>query len=140
MRGLARPFVVLVVGLTLLAAGCGGGSEKTASVPCSDSGFRRQDEELYVTKTVVSNTINSSREPAADLLDLQQGRRALADYLAAHPPCAEDLLGIAATEQSALDDLDAAIAALEKEEDAGAHLSQALASLRTAQSALMGGQ
>ena len=62
--------------------------------------------------------------PATLLLDLQRARRALGGYLAAHPPCAEDLLGIAATEQTALDELDAAIAALENERGCGAASDQ----------------
>ena len=141
-HGLARPFAVAALGLTLLAAGCGsggGGGETTVAVPCDDAEFRGQDEELYVTKAVISNAIGSGRAPAAQLPDLRRARKALGDYLATHPPCAEDLLGIAATEQGALDDLDSAIAALESDEDAGPHLSQALGSLQSAQSALIGG-
>ena len=99
-------------------------------MPCNDAAFRAQDEELYVTKTAVSNAIGGGGAPATLLLDLQRARKALGGYLAAHPPCAEDLLGIAATEQTALDELDAAIAALEAKQDAGPHLTEALASLR----------
>lgn len=141
MRGLARPFVVLLAGLAVLGAGCGGGGgETTVAVPCNDAAFRAQDEELYVTKTVISNAIGSGREPAAELPDLRRGRKALGEYLAAHPPCADELLGIATTEQSALDALDSAIAALANEEDAEPDLAKALAALQTAQSALTAGQ
>ena len=76
----------------------------------------------------------------APALDLQRARRALGDYLAAHPPCADDLERIAATEQTALDELDAAIASLEGKDGAAPHLAKALASLRSAQSALIAGQ
>jgi hypothetical protein len=139
---LAKPVVVLALALALLTAGCGGGGggETTAAVPCNDAAFRDQDEELYVTKTAVSNASDSGGAPAALLLDLQRARRALGGYLAAHPPCAEALLRIAATEQTALDELDAAIAALEDKKDGGSHLTRALASLRSAQSALIAGQ
>ncbi len=106
-----------------LAAGCGGGDgggETTVAVPCNDAAFRAQDEELYVTKAAVSNASGGGGAPATLLLDLQRARRALGGYLAAHPPCADDLRDIAATEQTALDELDAAIAALEDEQDAAA--------------------
>ena len=62
------------------------------AVPCNDAAFRAQDEELYVTKTAVSNASGGGGAPATLLLDLQRARRALGGYLAAHPPCAEDLL------------------------------------------------
>jgi hypothetical protein len=138
-RGLGKPFVVLV--LALLVAGCGGGSgETTVAAQCNDAAFRAQDEELYVTKAAVSNAGSGGGEPAAQLLDLKRARRALAGYLAAHPPCAEDLLSLAATEQTALDEIDAAIVALESTEDAGPHLANALASLQAAQNALLAGQ
>jgi hypothetical protein len=139
---LGKPFVALAFALTLLASGCGGGSggETTVAVPCNDAAFRAQDEELYVTKTAVSNASDGSGAPETLLLDLQRARRALGGYLDVHPPCAEDLLRIAATEQTALDDLDAAIAALEGKEDVGSHLTKALASLQSAQSALLAGQ
>ena len=135
--------VVLVLALALLAAGCGsggGGSETTVAVPCNDAAFRAQDEELYVTKAAVSNASGGGGAPAILLLDLQRARRALGGYLAAHPPCADDLLQIAETEQTALDELDAAIAALEDKQAAASHLSRALASLESAQSALLAGQ
>ena len=70
---MARPFVVVLSLTLLVAAGCGEGGgrgETTVAVPCNDAGFRGQDEELYVTKTVISNAIGSSREPAAGLPDL----------------------------------------------------------------------
>jgi hypothetical protein len=135
--------VVLVLALALLAAGCGsggGGSETTVAVPCNDAAFRAQDEELYVTKAAVSNASSGGGAPSTLLLDLQRARRALGGYLATHPPCADDLLQIAATEQTALDELDAAIAALEDKQDAASHLPKALASLESAQSALLAGQ
>jgi len=93
-----------------------------------------------VTKTAVSNASDGGGAPSILLLDLQRARRALGGYLAAHPPCAEDLLEIAATEQTALDELDAAIAALEHKQDVASHLTGSLASLESAQSALLAGQ
>jgi len=147
MHGLARSVAVGVLAVTfaVLAAGCGGsggdgGSKAAAVVPCNDAAFRAQDEELYVTKTAVSNASGGGGAPAVLLLDLQRARKALGDYLAAHPPCADDLLGIADTEHGALDEVDAAIAALEDKDDASPHLTKALASLRSAQSALLAGQ
>jgi hypothetical protein len=140
---LGKPAAAVTLVLALLATGCGGGGggETTAAAPCDDAAFRAQDEELYVTKTAVSNAIDGGGgAPAALLLDLQRARRALGGYLAAHPPCADDLERIAATEQTALDELDAAIAALEGKEDAASHLTEALASLRSAQGALIAGQ
>jgi hypothetical protein len=128
-----------VVALAFLATGCGGGSgggETTVAVPCNDAAFRAQDEELYVTRTAVSNA-SGGGAPATLLLDLQRARRALGGYIATHPPCTEDLLRIAATEQTALEELDAAIGALEAKDDAGLHLTKALASLQSAQSALL---
>ncbi len=138
-----KPVAAVALVVALLAGGCDGGSGggTTAAVPCDDAAFRAQDEELYVTKTAVSNAIDGGAgAPAALLLDLQQARRALGEYLAAHPPCADDLERISATEQTALDELDAAIAALEGKDDAASHLGEALASLRSAQSALIAGQ
>jgi hypothetical protein len=138
---LDRGVAAVAFALAVLTAGCGGGGggETTVAVACNDAAFRGQDEELYVTKTAVSNAAGGGT-PATLLLDLQRARRALGGYLAAHPPCAEDLRGIAITEQTALQELDAAIAALEAEEDAGPNLTKALASLRSAQSALIAGQ
>ena len=142
---MGKPVAVVALGLALLATGCGGGSggETTTAIPCDDAAFRAQDEELYVTKTAVSNAILAARgasSAATLMLDLQRARRALGDYLAAHPPCADDLKRIAATEQTALDELDAAIAALDGKGGATPHLAEALASLRSAQSALIAGQ
>lgn len=138
---MAKSFVVLV--LALLVAGCGGGgggSETTAAVPCDDAAFRAQVEELYVTKAAVSNASGGGGDPAILLLDLQRARRALGGYLDAHPPCAEDLLHLAATEQTALEEIDAAIAALQGNEDAAPHLANAQASLVAAESGLTAGQ
>jgi len=142
---LGKPVAVVALGLALVVTGCGGGSgeETTTAIPCDDAAFRAQDEELYVTKTAVSNASLGGSGPssAATLrLDLQRARRALGDYLAAHPPCADDLKRIAATEQTALDELDAAIASLDGKGGATPHLAKALASLRSAQSALIAGQ
>ena len=95
--GLGRADLVLVVALVLVAAGCGGGrDEQTVTVACNDAAFRAQDEELYVTKTAISNAIGGAGEPAALLLDLRRARKALATYLDAHPPCADDLAAVAA--------------------------------------------
>jgi hypothetical protein len=136
--------VLLALAPVALAAGCsdgGGGAETTTvAVPCNDGSFRAQDEELYVTRTSVSNAIGGGGAPATLLLDLRRARAALAGYVAAHPPCAEDLLRIAATEQEAIESLDAAIAALEKGEAAETQLAQTLDSLQSAQSALTAGQ
>ena len=93
-----------------------------------------------MTKTAVSNASGAAGAPASVLLDLQRARRALGGYLATHPPCADDLRGIAATEQTALEELDAAISALEAKGDARPNLTKALASLQSAQSALLAGQ
>jgi hypothetical protein len=138
MRGLGRPFVVLV--LALLAGGCGGGGgdTTTTAAPCNDAAFRGQDEELYVTKTAVANA-RGGGDPATLLLDLRRARRALGGYLDAHPPCAADLREIGATERTALDELSLAIAALEGKQAAGPHLAKALASLQSAQTALLAG-
>jgi hypothetical protein len=138
---LAKPVAVVALVLAVVAAGCGGGSGGETTAACDDAAFRAQDEELYVTKTAVSNASEGGAPAsAALLLDLQRARRALGDYLASHPPCADDLQRIAATEQSALGELDAAIAALEAKDDAASHLAKALASLRSAQSALVARQ
>jgi hypothetical protein len=137
---LGRRVAAVAFALAFLATGCGGGSgggETTVAVPCNDAAFRAQDEELYVTKTAISNAAGGGGAAAKLLLDLQRARRALDGYLAAHPPCADDLLRIAATEQTALEELDAAIAALEAKDDAGLQLTKALASLQSAQSALL---
>jgi len=141
--GKAVAVAAAALALALVATGCGGGSggETTAAAPCDDAAFRAQDEELYVTKTAVSNASGGGAGASETLLlDLRRARKALGDYLAAHPPCADDLEQIAATEQAALDELDAAITALEGKDDAASHLTEALASLRSAQSALIAGQ
>ena len=138
-----KAVAVAALALALIATGCGGGigGETTAAVPCDDAAFRAQDEELYVTKTAVSNAgEGGAGASAAVLRDLQRARKALGDYLAAHPPCADDLQQIAAMEKTALDELDAAITALERRDDAGSNLTKALASLRSAQSALIAAQ
>jgi hypothetical protein len=141
MHGSGRPVAALASALALVAVGCGGGrgDETTAAVPCNDAAFRAQDEELYVTRTATSNA-SGGGAPAIVLLDLQRARKALGDYLAAHPPCDADLVGIAATEQTAIGELDAAVDALESRENAESHLAKAFAALRSAQRALTSGK
>ena len=132
--------LVLVVALVLVAAGCGGGKdEQTVTVACNDAAFRAQDEELYVTKTAVSNAIGGAGERAALLLDLRRARKALGTYLDAHPPCGDDLVAIAATEQKAIGSLDQGIDALSGGKDAGKPLADSLAALTEAQSTLASG-
>jgi hypothetical protein len=137
---LGRAVPVIVVALVLVAAGCGGGGdEQTVTVACNDAAFRAQDEELYVTKTAISNAIGGAGEPAAVLLDLRRARKALGTYLDAHPPCADDLAAVADTEQKAIGSLDEGIDALSGGNDAGKPLADALAALTKAQSTLASG-
>ena len=135
---MARAVVALAAALTLAVAGCGGRGDETASaVPCSDAAFRAQDEELYVTKTIISNAVGGgSGDPATLLLDLRRARAALAGYLDTHPPCDDSLLEIAATEHEAIGALDDAITALDEGDDAREQLARALEALTAAQSAL----
>jgi len=135
---LARAGAALAAILTLVAAGCGGGGDDPASaVPCSDAAFRAQDEELYVTKTIISNAVGGgSGDPATLLLDLRRARTALAGYLDTHPPCDDWLLEIAATEHEAIGALDDAITALDGGDEARTYLGSALEALTAAQSAL----
>ena len=129
--------------LVLVAAGCGGGGgggdTQAVTVACDDAAFRAQDEELYVTKTSVSNAIGGQGDAATLLLDLRRARKALATYLGAHPPCAAGLADIAATEQTAIVSLDQAIDALDKGGDAAKQLASTLAALTQAQTALASG-
>jgi hypothetical protein len=137
---LGRGGLVLLIPLVLVVAGCGGrGDRQTATVACNDAAFRAQDEELYVTKTSVSNAIGAAGDPATLLLDLRRARNALATYLDAHPPCAADLVDIDATERKAIASLDDAIDALDGGNDAGKQLAASLASLTQAQTALASG-
>jgi len=138
MRGLARAVVALAAVLMLVLAGCGGGGDDSASaVPCSDAAFRAQDEELYVTRTTVSNAVGGgSGDHATLLLDLRRARAALAGYLDAHPPCDDSLLEVAANEHEAIGALDAAITALDEGDDARTQLTSALGGLTSAQNAL----
>jgi hypothetical protein len=130
----------LLIPLVLVFAGCGRvGDKQTATVACNDAAFRAQDEELYVTKTSVSNAIGAAGDPATLLLDLRRARKALATYLDAHPPCAADLADIDATERKAIASLDDAIDALDGGNDAGKQLAASLASLTQAQTALASG-
>jgi hypothetical protein len=135
---LARAGVILAAVLTLVLAGCGGeGDDPASSVPCSDAAFRAQDEELYVTRTTISNAIGGgSGDQATLLLDLHRARAALAGYLDAHPPCDDSLLEIAATEHEAIGALDDAITALDAGDDARKQLASALEALTAAQNAL----
>ncbi len=131
---------LLVVAAALLLAGCGGGGSEDAgsTVPCSDAAFRAQDEELYVTHAVVTNTIAGGGDPAQVLLDLHRARKVLAGYLDAHPPCDEGLSGIATTERDAIAALDEAIAAREAGDDDSEPLARARDALEQAQSELAG--
>jgi len=125
-----------------LLAGCGGGGQEDAAPPpatCDDTAFRAQDEELYVTKTAVSNAIAAGGDPSALLLDLQRARKALAGYVDAHPPCADALSEIASTERTAIGSLDAAIASLQDGRDAGPALRSAQTGLTAVQNRLAGG-
>jgi hypothetical protein len=141
MPGSARASLVLLASLLLVAAGCGGGGgdAQTVSVACDDAAFRAQDEELYVTKAAVSNTIGAAGDSAALLHDLRRARKALTTYLDAHPPCADDLAAVDATERKAIASLDEAIDALDGGDDAGTQLAAALAALTDAQTALASG-
>ena len=137
---MGRGGLVLVLALALVTTGCGGGGdEQTVTVACNDVAFRAQDEELYVTKTAISNAIGGAGEPAALLLDLRRARKALGTYLDAHPPCADDLAAVAASEQDAIGSLDEGIDALSGGTDAGKPLADALAALTEAQSTLASG-
>ena len=93
-RGLGKAVAVVALALALLATGCGGGGgeETTVAVPCNDAAFRAQDEELYVTKTAVSNAIGGGGAPGGAAARPPAGaEERSAATSPRHPPCAEDL-------------------------------------------------
>jgi len=70
---------------------------------------------------------------------LRQGVKALRSYVAAHPPCADELKQVAEVENRALDDLDAAAGLIDASPVPGAvrsDLVKAMAALRQAQAKL----
>ena len=137
---MGRASLGLAVFLILLGAGCGGGGdEKTVTVACDDAAFRAQDEELYVTKTSVSNAIGGQGDAALLLRDLRRARTTLTTYLDAHPPCTDALRDIDANERKAIGSLDDAIDALSDGNDADSELEHSLALLTAAQTALASG-
>lgn len=119
--------------MALLLSGCGGGDEGARTVPCDDAAFRAQDEELYVTKATIANALGGGGDPSQTLLDLRRARKALGDYLDAHPPCDEALAEVAAGEREGLASLDSAIDSLVRGADAETALRAALAALAQAQ-------
>ena len=133
---MVRPLAA--VAAALLLAGCGGGSKSgdASPVPCDDAAFRAQDEELYVTSTVISNALGGAGDPATALLDLRRARAALAGYLEAHPPCAAALETVREGEGEAVSALDDAIAALDDGSDGRAPLETAAKAIQGARSAL----
>ncbi len=134
---MARVLGFLLVGFTLLATGCGGGGgDAEADLPCDDVAFRGQDEELYVVQATISNVIGGGGDKATLQLDLRRGRAAIAGYLAAHPPCADDLKQIEERELDAVASLDAALLALDDGADPTASLEEALRLLESAQADL----
>ena len=136
MRGLGRIGIALVV--MALLAGCDGEKEtdSASAARCDDAAFRGQDEELYVVQATITNVIGGGGDPATLRLDLRRGRTALAEYLAANPPCDKALKEIATTEEQAVAALDEATAALDDGSDAAAPLARALEMLKSAQEAL----
>ncbi len=137
MRGSGRTVGSVFVALTLLAAGCGGNDRGSApDVPCDDIAFRAQDEELYVVQATISNAIGASGDPATLELDLRRGRAALANYVDAHPPCAEELKAIEQRELEVVAALDDALSALDEGTDPTASLEEALRILEAAQADL----
>jgi hypothetical protein len=138
---------LLLVAAALLLAGCGGGSDEvaatttttaTTSADCDDAAFRAQDEELYVTKTAVSNALAGGADPASLLSDLRRAHKVLADYLAAHPPCSEALQSIASGEEEALSALADAASRLERRQEAAEELRAAQRALTDAGNRLTG--
>jgi len=138
MPGLGRAVSVALVGLALVAAGCGGDddSRSAADLPCDDIAFRSQDEELYVVQATISNSIEGGGDPATLRLDLDRGRTALANHLEASPPCADYLKEIEERELQAVAALDDALEALDEGTDATASLEEALRILEAAQADL----
>jgi hypothetical protein len=144
----ARLAPLLLVAAALLLGGCGGASDEAArttaagattaatSAECDDAAFRGQDEELYVTKTAVSNALAGGADPAALLADLRRAHKALGGYLAAHPPCSEALQSIASGEERALASLVDAASLLEERQDAAEQLRAARQALTDAESRL----
>jgi hypothetical protein len=131
--------LAVLLAAVLGLAGCGGTTADRASsttVPCDDTAFRAQDEELYVTKTAVANALAGGGDPSLLLRDLRQARRTLGSYLDAHPPCDDALQAIASTEGDALAAIDRAITTLAGAGDARSDLSDALTRLREAQASL----
>ena len=118
--------------------GCGG--KKAASgPPCSDSAFRDQAEELYVAQSTAQNAATTAVDPAVLRHQLRQGIKALRTYVAAHPPCADELKQVADLENGALDDLDAAAGRIDASPASGAvrtDLVRAMARLEQAQTKL----
>lgn len=115
-------------------------TDSASAIPCDDAAFQAQDEELYVVQATIRNAIAGGGDPAVLLLDLRRGRAALADYLEAHPPCAEALQEIAQRETDAVAALDDALAAIGDRADPAAPLEEALQLLESAQRGLAGGQ
>jgi hypothetical protein len=138
MRGLGKAFGVALAALTLLAVGCGGGKDDGSApgAACDDRAFRGQDEELYVVQATISNAIGGGGDPATLQLDLRRGRAALADYVEAHPPCAEELKAIEEREIAAIAALDDALAALDEGDDPTPSLDEALRLLEASQADL----
>lgn len=143
---MARLASLSLVAAALLLAGCGGGSDEgaatattaTTSAECDDAAFRAQDEELYVTKTAVSNALAGGADPASLLSDLRRAHKVLGDYLAAHPPCSEALQAIASGEGEALSALADAASRLERRQEAAAELRAAQRALTDAATRLTG--
>jgi len=129
----------LALGCAALAlAGCGG-KEAAPGPPCSDAAFRDQAEELYVAQSTAQNAATTAVDPALLRQQLRQGIKALRSYVAAHPPCADDLKTLAEQENGALDELDAAVARIQASPvpaQVRADLVAAVAKLRQAQTKL----
>jgi hypothetical protein len=133
---LARGGAAFLAALALLPGCGGGGDEHAASGPCGDAAFRAQDEELYVTKTAVSNAIAGGGDPELLRTDLERAHTVLQSYLDAHQPCGAALLEVADVEQEALDSVEQALAALARGDDAVPDLRTAQGGLTAAQSRL----
>ena len=128
----------LVVAVLALA-GCGG--KQATSPPCSDAGFRDQDEELYVAQSTAQNAASTAVDPEVLRSQLRQGINALRSYVEAHPPCSDDLKEIADLESTALDGLETAAGRIETSpvpEAVRSDLVRAIAQLRRAGRELAG--
>ena len=111
-----------------------------AAVPCNDAAFRAQDEELYVTKTAVSNASAAAARPR-HCCSTSSGRGERSAATSPHTLRAPRTCSASPPpSRRPSTELDAAIAALEAKDDAGPHLTKALASLQSAQSALLARQ